>query len=189
LSRIESYSQFIWEHITKTPQKIILVGHSMGGAISMDFALRHPEFVEGLVLISTGAKLRVNPNFLDSVSQGKHPLNLINYLYSASASPTLKHQSLEEMKKVPTDVYWSDFLACDGFNCVSEINSLHVPTLILCGEEDQMTPLKYSQFLHESISGSIFKPLPGTGHMCMLEKPDEVSQAIEEFILTFKDKD
>ncbi|MGE4273391.1 MAG: alpha/beta fold hydrolase [Desulfitobacterium sp.] len=185
LTSIENYRQFVWDEIIrepKEPQNIVLIGHSMGGAIAMDLALTYPEFVEGVILISTGAKLRVNPAIFDSLSQGNHPFEIIHALYSPTVSPSQIRQAAEEMENVRTEVYWADFLACDGFNRVETIPSLCVPALILCGDEDRMTPLKYSQYLHKSIADSQLKIIPGAGHMCMLEKPEEISQAITEFL-------
>lgn len=190
LTSIEDYSQSIYKFIgrNRDPRKSILIGHSMGGAIAMDFAIAHPELVEGLVLVATGAKLKVNPAFLDTLSQGKHPFELVPFLYSSSAPQMFLDESIEEMKKVPAEVYLADFLACDAFNCTNKIHSLQIPTLILCGEEDRMTPIKYSQYLHQSIIGSRLEIIPHSGHMCMLEKPIQVTLAIEQFCRTLPAK-
>jgi pimeloyl-ACP methyl ester carboxylesterase len=57
-----------------------------------------------------------------------------------------------------------------------------MPTLILCGEDDVLTPVRYSRFLKEKIAGSELALVKAAGHMAMLEKPDEVNKAIEIFL-------
>jgi pimeloyl-ACP methyl ester carboxylesterase len=55
-------------------------------------------------------------------------------------------------------------------------------SLILCGEEDRMTPVKYSQYLHEKIKGSELVIIPGAGHSVMLEKHREFNRALDGFL-------
>jgi len=80
------------------------------------------------------------------------------------------------------EVLYGDFLACDQFDIVKEIEEINLPTLILCGDEDQLTPLKYSQFLHSRIKGSKLEVLPNAGHMVMMESPQVFNEKIGKFI-------
>ena len=55
------------------------------------------------------------------------------------------------------------------------MSRIALPTLILCGDADRMTPVKFSQYLHEQIAGSQLVVVPGAGHMVMLEQPAAVA--------------
>jgi len=77
-----------------------------------------------------------------------------------------------------------DFLACDRFDVMDRLGKIHCPTLVLCGEEDRLTPPKYSHLLRDSIADAALTVIPDAGHMVMLEQPQQVNRAIEEFFQT-----
>ena len=60
-------------------------------------------------------------------------------------------QYCAEMLKINPEVTYGDFIACDRFDRMKEVEGIHCPTLILCGADDRLTPPKYSQYLHERI--------------------------------------
>ena len=80
------------------------------------------------------------------------------------------------------EVTYQDFKICDEFDVIDKINSINVPCLIICGNEDRLTPPKYSQFFHEKIKNSELILIDKASHLVMLEKAEEVNQAIKEFI-------
>ena len=77
----------------------------------------------------------------------------------------------------------SDFLCCDRFDVMKEVEKINLPTLILCGEDDQLTPVKYSQFLQSRIKVSRLEVLPHAGHMVMMESPQAFNEKIRAFII------
>ena len=66
---------------------------------------------------------------------------------------------------------------------MNEVEKISLPTLILCGGEDELTPPKYSQFLHQRIKGSRLEILPHAGHMVMMESAEAFNQKVEEFVM------
>jgi pimeloyl-ACP methyl ester carboxylesterase len=80
------------------------------------------------------------------------------------------------------EVLYGDFVACDRFDLMNEIEKIVLPTLILYGDDDQLTPVKYSQLLHSRIKGSKMEVLPDAGHMVMMEAPELFNKKIGEFI-------
>ncbi len=163
-------------------KNFILTGHSLGGAIAMAYALEHPEDLHGLILVGTGARLRVLPAFLEELKQGRVPETMIEYLYAPGASEELISLGLREMKNTAPEVYLADLTACDNFDIRENLSQISLPTLIICGSEDSLTPVKYSQFLKENIPQSRLEIIEGAGHMAMLEQPDAVNRAIAKFI-------
>jgi pimeloyl-ACP methyl ester carboxylesterase len=65
---------------------------------------------------------------------------------------------------------------------MDKVHQIAAPTLIICGTEDDMTPVKYSQYLASKIAGARLVIIDGGSHLVFLEKPDEANRAIEEFL-------
>ena len=65
---------------------------------------------------------------------------------------------------------------------MAELDKIRLPALILCGREDRLTPVKYSDYLNKKIAGSKMEIIEGAGHMVMLEAPGALSQAILKFL-------
>ena len=167
-------------------QKPILVGHSMGGAIVLTFALQHPDQITGLALLGTGAKLRVSPLIFEKVKDINtfaDAVQLINeYSFNPDTPKELIRLSIEAMLKLNPQTLLGDFLACDSFDVIGKLNVIQVPTLILCGLLDVMTSPKFSKSLAEQIPQAQLHLLEKTGHMLMLEQPDEVAKLLKQFL-------
>ena len=161
----------------------VLVGHSMGGAIVMTATLIAPSLLDGLVLVGTGARLRVTQEFLDGLQTNFHEAvrAICRRAFSERAPAELIEHGIQSMSRTSPRVVVGDFQVCNEFDIRERLSTLTLPTLILCGSEDQMTFPKYSEYLHDRISGSILRLVAGAGHMVMLEEPEQVSQALLEF--------
>ncbi len=166
-------------------QKAFLVGHSMGGAIVQTLALTHAEVIKGIVLVGTGARLKVFPMIFDGIkSNFEESVRMINqYSFSPKVQADLLEKGISFMLQSRPEVLYGDFLACDRFDLMSEVEKIVLPTLIVCGEDDQLTPVKYSQFLNSRIKGSMLKVVPNAGHMVMLEAPQAFNETVKGFIL------
>jgi pimeloyl-ACP methyl ester carboxylesterase len=162
----------------------VLVGHSMGGAIAQAVALAQPGVLRGLVLVGTGARLRVHPSLLEALRQD--PLEaarlLLDWGFGAAAPPALRDEGARDLLRCPAQVIEGDFRACDGFDVMAEVGRISVPSLIVCGEQDALTPPKYARFLHQEIPGSHLALVPEAGHYVMRERPSAVNAALGEFL-------
>jgi len=164
----------------------VLAGHSLGGAIVQMYALKHSEDVKAIILAGTGAKLRVAPQYLSAIQDGieKPSIWLQNFIepqYS-HIEPGLRKELLAETAKVGAKVQLNDFICCDKFDILEEVHQIKVPTLVLCGSEDVMTPPKYSSYLAARIEGAKLSVVDGGTHYFFVEKPEVVNQAIEQFL-------
>ncbi|MFQ6000487.1 MAG: alpha/beta fold hydrolase [Anaerolineae bacterium] len=181
---VEGYADLVAEFMaTLDLEGPTVVGHSMGGAIALDLALRYGERLGGLVLVGTGARLRVMPSLLEGLrGEFESTVDLLcRYAYGPLASEEIVRLGREEMLAIGSEVLWGDFLACDRFDVMDRLGEVRLPTLVICGEEDQLTPLKYAQFLVDHIQGARLVAIPEAGHMVMLEKSQETTNAIAEF--------
>ncbi len=164
--------------------KVTLVGHSMGGAVVQTLALTHPEVINKIVLVGTGARLRVSPMILDGIRNNFEETvrKITQFAYSRKVSSDLIERGLSDLMQCRPEVLYGDFLACDRFDIMSEVEKIDLPTLILCGDEDELTPVKYSQFLHGRIKHSKIEILSHAGHMVMMESFRTFNEKIGEFI-------
>lgn len=162
----------------------VLVGHSMGGAVALLSALSSPEDLVGLVLIATGARLRVSPAILEALASN-YPAavdTIITRSLAAGADPRLARRLREAMMAVPAEVTAADFQACNSFDVMGRLEEIRAPALIIAGREDQMTPPRYAEFLHAHLPASRLVWVEGAGHMVQVERPREVNEAIRRFI-------
>jgi pimeloyl-ACP methyl ester carboxylesterase len=91
-------------------------------------------------------------------------------------------QGVEHMAATGPEVLLGDFLACDNFDLCGSLEQISLPTLVLVGDQDKMSPQKYSRFLVEHIPGAQMTVVPGGGHMVNLEQPRAFNQALAGFL-------
>lgn len=183
-STIEDYASSVEEYIRKEAVKEpVLVGHSMGGAIAITLALASFKLA-GLVLVGTGAHLRVHPALLSKVNENYEEASklIATWSVSPSSDPVIAERIAQELLRMNSQVTYGDFMACDKFDRMNDVQKITSKTLIVVGEDDRMTPVKYSQYLHQKIGGSKFVVIPGAGHSVMLEKHRLFNGAVEAFL-------
>ena len=156
----------------------------MGGAIAQHLALTHPARTAGLILIATGAKLRVAPPILAGIlADTEATLDLVTrYSWGPNAPEPILKLSREQMAQVDPSVMAGDYAACDAFDARERLGHITAPTLVIGGTADQMTPPQYATFLAEKIPGAQLALIEGAGHMVMLEQPERVARHVERFL-------
>ena len=172
------------EHSLDRPA--LVAGHSLGGAITLALARRAPEKLAGIALVGSGARLRVHPTILSgSESPATYPSvvdQIMEWAFSPQAAPRLVELARRRMLEVPPAVLNADFQACDAFDMMDQLEQIKLPALIVCGSEDRLTPLKYSDFMASHLPAAALEVVPGAGHMVMLEQPVVVAAALAGFL-------
>jgi len=166
-------------------ERIVLGGHSLGGAVVQDSAIHYPAKLRAILLIGTGARLRVLPEALETMRQmaeGRIEPRFDPWGFSRNASPEVLAAGEREWAKTSPRVRYYDLMACDQFDLMKEVEKIRLPALMVCGREDWLTPIKYTEFLNSKISGSKMEIIEGAGHMLMLEAPEALSEAILRFL-------
>ncbi|HEY4721188.1 MAG TPA: alpha/beta hydrolase [Anaerolineae bacterium] len=166
----------------------ILIGHSMGGAIAQLFGLTHPDRAAGLVLVGTGAKLRVAPRILE-LTQNDLPAaaDLISqYQWGPHVPEQIIRLGKQQLLANRNAVIHGDYRACDAFDVIDRLSAIKAPTLIISGTADQLTPPKYAAFMAEKIPNARLVSVPDAGHMVMLEAEAVVTREVEAFVREWK---
>ena len=186
--RISSYARWVQLSSEKlfTKKPFVLVGHSMGGAIVLELGLDPPEGLQGIVVVGSGAKLPVTRAIFQMLSDNPEAFfeTIGRFAFSPAAPVAMVERFVLVARQCPPPVIFNDFQACDHFDIRNRLPEIKIPTLVLCGEEDQLTPVKYSRYLHEGITTSSLTLIPNAGHMVMMEQPDPLNRGIESFLAT-----
>jgi pimeloyl-ACP methyl ester carboxylesterase len=163
----------------------VLGGHSMGGAIAQECSLRYEGRLAGLVLVGTGARLRVAPQLLEGVLTDLPATAelMATWAHGEHVGSNMHRLYVRRLREVNPQVTHDDFAACNAFDRIADVSRITLPTLILCGDSDRMTPVKYSQFLAGQIAGAQLVVVPDAGHMVMLEQPAAVAEAVARFLV------
>ncbi len=180
---VAEYREFVSDFVKALDLKrFVIGGHSLGGAIALDFALTRQDLLDGLILVGSGGRLRVKPDLLEILARGEHPVGGLEYSYAFNVSADVLDKAAREMKGVPTSVFLADFRACDTFDVLDRLAGIRVPTLVICGKDDRMTPVKFSEYLIVHIPNAKLALVPDAGHMVMIEQPRVVNEHIAAFL-------
>lgn len=167
-------------------EDVVLGGHSMGGAVALEIALENPGRLGGLVLVGTGARLRVLPAIFSMLREDYEVVvrGMARFVFGSDASEELVEEEKQLMANCAPEVILKDFTACDSFDVMEQVGQIKLPSLIVCGENDALTPLKYSEFLHDKIEESELVLFEQCGHMPMLEKSEEFNARVSSFLVS-----
>lgn len=184
---IKDYAAFIDDFIlTLGLSRVILAGHSLGGAIVLTLALERPDWLLGLVLVGTGVRLRVHTDIIEGVRRDyDQTVDLIcQWAFGPQASPQLVEGSREAMLKTDPEVTLGDFLACNAFDISTAVNRIDYPALVFSASEDRLTPPKYGLFLKQHLPKSRYHLIENAGHMMAVEKPKTFLDYLTPFLNT-----
>jgi pimeloyl-ACP methyl ester carboxylesterase len=162
----------------------ILCGLSMGGAVAQELLISQPELFSAAILMHTGARLKVFPFIFESIE--KDYSQYLDFAVDFSVSQNSDKVKLKELMKdiavTKADVALKDFTACDQFDVMARLTEIAAKVLVIVGADDNITPAKYGEFLHQIIPGAELVTIADAGHLSPIEKPEEVNQIIRDFI-------
>lgn len=182
---ISAYSEMVRDFVDALELPwFVLAGHSMGGAIALDFALAYAHRLAGIAVIGAGARMKVSPTFLEGVltDYANATERIVDNSYHITTSDAEKQRYLHALRENDPQTLYGDFLAVANFDVRDRVESLQIPALILCGRHDRMAPPALSELLHTRIAGSRLHLIENAGHNVLLEQPLTVAAHLDCFL-------
>lgn len=188
----DDYVSFVYDFVKKITaktknKKVILLGHSFGGRIAIRFSSLYPALLEKLILIGVSGIPRSLPSIKKKIvfyfTKIVRPLFLIPpfslfYLFFRKlvyyAIGELDYYKAGDLAKTFKNVYQVSVL--------EDLPNISVPTLIVWGQKDSVTPLADGKLLHAKIKGSKFHVVQDIGHRLPYEKPEDLVAHIVRFL-------
>jgi 3-oxoadipate enol-lactonase len=174
---------------------VTYAGNSIGGYIFFEFWRRYRERVSQVILVDTRAsadsdearKTRL-ASAEDVLKRGTEPF-LDAQLPKLTGESTHRNRpdKVAEAKQMMMQASPAGIAAVlQGMAARPDSNatlaSIDVPTLIICGDEDTLTPPVEMEAMHRGIRGSVFRRVPKAGHYAPFEQPEEVHRVMREFL-------
>ena len=156
--------------LLKVKGRIVLVGHSFGGAIVTEYARKNPQRIERLILIATAGEFNLNAMFRLGLSLPAWLLRLIGPL-----TRSWLHAPPQALKKF----YYDNMSKWKGWDKFAELS---VPTLVIRGNRDLVFEKPAFAKVTESIPEAEEADIGASGHMVMLERREAVNRSIERFL-------
>jgi len=179
-------------------EKPIVCGFSMGGYIALRAIERMEEKFSALILCDTTSKADSNERKLDRADAirriNAQGLNIFTKSfvtkcygewYKKEHKEALKKRIAKSTSFNSIGVKGCIFAMLSRTDTTEYLEKITLPTLLLCGEHDTLTPPLGMKTMAEQIKGSSFVPISNSGHMSVIENPTEVNTAIKAFLATF----
>jgi len=171
-----------------------LMGVSMGGMISEEYAIAYPGDVKSLTLACTYGKpdafcQTMFAMWADIARTISVPFVMRDVALWAFTGPFFEERPEDAAEFAAamaaldqtTDVYLAQLAVIQDHDATDRLGEIKVPTLVLAGEEDILIPVRLSRKLQEAIPGAEWKTVPG-GHACLWESPDPFNSAFIDFV-------
>lgn len=177
-------------------RRAVLAGVSMGGYVALAVARRHPERVAGLALIDTKAEAdadeaRANRFRMADAVLGETGTRALVPMLDTLLGPTTHARRPLLVDAVrrwladapPAGVAWSQRAMAARPDSTTVLAGLTVPTAVVVGEEDRLTPLSDARAMVAALPDSVLTVMPGAGHLSPLEAPRAVAQALTGLVV------
>ena len=188
---VERYAEWLrgWLWAQDWEKDLVLVGFTLGACIALEYALDYPEEVKALVLMTVSMRLKDrSPAALEfRLQAAEDPQVYDQWIESMRhammfVEPEIRDHLIECHHKVGPRSQHQDLLTIDRFDVRDRIHTLQPPLLLIRGVNDPTAPPEYELEIHQAVPGSSYLKLDQAGHFPMVERPERVNQAIEEFL-------
>lgn len=170
-----------------------LVGHSMGALVTLEAARQAPDRARALALVGASAPMPVSEGLLAATREDPSSARrmIISYAYGRRSHiggmrvPGLwmSGGGLSLLDRGDDTVLAQDFAACNAYDeGMTAAAAVTCPSLVICGDDDRMTPARAGRALAAGIADARVAIIPDSGHMLPAEQPDRTLDALADFL-------
>lgn len=190
-SSVERYTDWLrgWLHGQGLNRDLVLSGFTLGACVALQYALDYPDEVKGLALMTIAMRpKRRRPEDLQfRLDAAADPEVYEKWLGMMDGimhfiEPDLRVRLLQKHREVGPLAQYRDLAVIDHFDVRDRIHALEVPLLLIQGVDDPLATGDYEAEIHRAVAGSSLIQMKDAGHFPMVEKPDEVNEAIDAFL-------
>ena len=187
-------------------ERILLFGHSYGGHLALEYALRYPEHLRGLILCGTTSALDY-PELIVANAQARGTPEQVEALVQALSAPLPDDETFRDTMETLLPLYFHDpqsdlagtlfseviyragafnhtFFQClPGYNVQDRLKEIATPTLVLGGRDDWITPPAHgAERLHSGLPNSELVIFSNSGHFPFAEEPTAFERAVRDWL-------
>ena len=193
--KIEEFTEDLFQLLNfLNIEKIIMISHSYGTFIALEFISKYEKHVKASILLSPNYDVKIMPSskpfgtFLNIISRLKLPISddkirkHIDYSKYLNTGDFNIRRTIADLDNTGLQVYFMSTKQTFKLNYKELLNKINIPILIISGENDTIFPVKYAQEMNKMIKNSEINIIKNTNHILVLNNFKDVSNQIEKFI-------
>ncbi len=176
-------ADWVIAEVEDVPGPLVMVGHSLGGAVALEVALARADLVAGLVLVSTGARLPVPDDALTRLDHdfAGECARLVEQSWLYHDADLIRRGTNSVISMGPAALR-ADYLAARGHDLRGGLGGLDMPALVVSGDSDPLVPTWLSEELADELPDATLAIIAGAAHVPQLERSDAVDLLVAAFL-------
>lgn len=169
--------------VEEIPGPLVMVGHSLGGAVALEVALQRPDLVAGLILVSTGARLPVPDDAIARIDSDFEAecTRMVEQSW-LHHEPELIRRGIASVVSMGPEALRADYLSARDHDVRNLLDDITVPALVVAGEHDPLVPPWLSQELADGLPDASMVVVEDAAHVPQLERADVVDLLVAAWL-------